>query len=892
MHALLTLLIVAIHPAAPNEAGRAAVGEVFSCSFDDSWDLDYDGWPDEWTRRRGPGFPRYVGIRISREPTPSGDRCLRIDLDGGGAVAYSPPIPVSSLYRYVLECQASTEGLKHDRAYLSVTLLDESRHRLETVYSERVCQTEGWKTLRLGPISADPSETRLAVLGLHLEPGAKADLTGVARFADVRLSRMLRMELSLAGTAEPVARHLFASGEGLSVVCRASGFGDASAWVTFRLTDVHDQTLIESCKPLAGEPAALAGPDASLGVESEQAGLCGSVQWSLPALGPGFYRVHASMARENDVPLGSAEATLAVIEPLDPRRWDEFGWTLPAGGGPYAWDELAGLIEQSAVGRLKCPLWFDAETQPQRLDEFIRFRRQLFTRGTEIIGLLADPPFDVPGRLDPSQPPSAAEIFSLPAELWSPSLEPLMRGLATEVRRWQLGVDADISFVGYPGLAEKIRRIKAELERMAPGAEIGLSWPAADGLPPDGGQPPPWRFVVLSGQNDEPERPAPSENGLGENHIGRPLDHENPVANSASAVERWIALEPLDRGHPAQERATDLVQQVVAAKLSLVQGVIVPDVFSSERGLLNGDGTPSELLLAWRTTAQMLGGTVPLGSIQLPGESSNQLFARGDEVVMVVWNDRPREEVIHLGSDVRQIDLWGRSRPVPIEAGLERIAVEPAPSFLVGIDGRAVRWRQHFQLASDRLPSTFGRPIPNELRLANPLDHEAEGVLVLVAPPGWRVDPPQVRFKLAPGEELRQPAEFTLPYTTTAGRHALRADFEIAGEPPLRFSAYRQVDVGLGNVTIEVSTRLNDAGELEVRQELVNHDRRPVSFRCLLFAPERRRLKSAVIDQGPGADVQTYTLPQGAELLGKPLWLRAQDLNDGSTLNYRFVAEP
>jgi len=37
-----------------------------------------------------------VNIEISAESDPSGDDCLRIDLDGGGAAVFSPPIPVDA----------------------------------------------------------------------------------------------------------------------------------------------------------------------------------------------------------------------------------------------------------------------------------------------------------------------------------------------------------------------------------------------------------------------------------------------------------------------------------------------------------------------------------------------------------------------------------------------------------------------------------------------------------------------------------------------------------------------------------------------------------------------------------------------------------------------------
>ncbi|MCX7427234.1 MAG: hypothetical protein NTW96_16600 [Planctomycetia bacterium] len=137
---LLPLMILAILPSASAVGDYPGATTVFHCTFDGAWDENYDGWPDGWTRRTGPGYPHYVRIQISDERSPSGNRCLRIDLDGGGAVVSSPPIPVGSLHGYVLRGELKTENLDHDRAFLSLTFLDRNRHRL-AAYPKRARST-------------------------------------------------------------------------------------------------------------------------------------------------------------------------------------------------------------------------------------------------------------------------------------------------------------------------------------------------------------------------------------------------------------------------------------------------------------------------------------------------------------------------------------------------------------------------------------------------------------------------------------------------------------------------------------------------------------------------------------------------------------------------------
>src|SRR5687767_5388634 len=119
MNTLLMLLILAAPPAAPIDARYPQAVEVFGCGFEEEADANYDNWPDRWTRQKGPQYPHYVGIKIASEPSPQGQRCLRIDLDGGAAALYSPPIAIGPYSSYVLEADLKTESLIHDEAYLS-----------------------------------------------------------------------------------------------------------------------------------------------------------------------------------------------------------------------------------------------------------------------------------------------------------------------------------------------------------------------------------------------------------------------------------------------------------------------------------------------------------------------------------------------------------------------------------------------------------------------------------------------------------------------------------------------------------------------------------------------------------------------------------------------------
>jgi len=876
MNVLVPLLIVAINPDAPIEARPPGATEVFHCPFDASWDKNFDREPDRWVRRSGPGFPRYVTVQISEEPSSAGGRSLRIDLDGGAAATYSPPVPIGPLHTYVLEGLLFTERLEHDRAFFSLTVLDQQRHRLGTFYSEKVADSHGWKKLRLGPLTF-AENARFAVIGLHVEPSLREDLTGSVRFADVWLGRLPRISLSTDRL-----HNVFTEADEITITCSASGLSQEDAPAVFHLDDAFGA---EIAKDLVSGESGVGSPewevrsgesalgDGSPPIDHQPSIIHHQFQWKPPVPGPGFYRVRAAIRDRDDV-VHRRELTLAVIRPSSALSGSEFGWSLPRGDKPLGPAELSELVGHAGIGWVKYPLWLDEQASDEHVHELARFSERLSDQGIELVGLLHDPPEALRSQF--GNPKSSAEIFAADSQLWYPSLASAITRLGIQVRWWQVGEDKDTGFVGYPKLEEKAAEIKAQLDQLSHDVNVGFGWSWTAPLPEPAGGKAPWRFLALSA--DPP---------LAEQEMSVRL-----AAAGKSPVRRWVVLEPLPRDrHSLETRAIDLVRRMVCAKIDGAEGIFIPDPFSTDRGLMNDDGTAGELFLPWRTSALMLGGAESLGSIRLPGGSRNHIFARGGDAVMIVWSDPPREEVIYLGRKVGQVDLWGRSTTPRQQEHRQVIEAGPLPTFVSGIDERLVRWRQSLSLASDVIPSVAGARHQNSLRLKSPFEGEVTGHFEMVVPESWTVTPRRTEFRLARDEQLEQPFQIALPYNPTSGRHPIRVDFELRADQTYRFSVYRHIDVGTGEVYIEVVTRLNDRGELEVEQHFVNDAQSPVSFRCHLFAPDRRRQNTQIVGLERGRDVNTYRLPDGEQLIGKTLWLRAEQIDGPRVLNYRFVVK-
>ncbi len=171
---------------------------------------------------------------------------------------FSPPIEVGAPYSYALEGLLRTEQLELDSAFLSVTFLDADKHPLVTFESEKTTDSRGWKKISLGPIAPPSRETKLAVIGLHVEPRDSEDLKGSVAFADIRLVRLPRLELK---TNQP--HNLFLQPAKVEVTCTASGFADKNTDVVFKLFDALGRCLADdtpSWLKLPAMPATIRKP--------------------------------------------------------------------------------------------------------------------------------------------------------------------------------------------------------------------------------------------------------------------------------------------------------------------------------------------------------------------------------------------------------------------------------------------------------------------------------------------------------------------------------------------------------------------------------------------------------------------------------------------------------
>jgi hypothetical protein len=872
---LLSTLLLLVPADVPIEARHLDAVEIYHIDFGPAADANFDGWPDNWTRLRSPEHPAFVPAAISREPAAVGERCLRIDLDGGAAVLYSPPIPVSALYSYVLEGYLKTERLRKNVAYVSLTFADAEGKPLEVHESPHAQDARLWEKIRIGPVSPSHPDVRRALIGFHLRPaeGGSGDLVGAALVDDLWLARLPRM--TLRSNSE---HNVYTDPRAVTVSCELSGISERDPIITFELVDVSRRQVAKVQHRLEGEIIAQESSRASAllsqGTAAPAGGYAGATTWKPPIPDYGFYEIRVSMRSSTGL-MHERTLPLAVMRPQAPLRDGEFGWSLPKGENPLPLNSLPGLLGQVGINWVKFPVWY-SEKDVKRADELAWLTERLGSDGIELVGMIDQPPADVRHLFGEQEYVPAAAIFAEP-QLWHPVLDPIMTRLSLKVRWWQLGRDDDTSFVGFAEARQRVGEVKRQLKHFGQENNLGLGWRWLNEPPNDPS--PPWEF--LSYTVDPPLTPAEFEVYLAsvKNHRAR----------------RWVVIEPLARTeYDVPTRARDLVARMLAAKIGGAECAFVPDPFHAERGLMNDDGTPGELLLPWRTTALMISGAKYVGSIVMPNGSQNHIFFRGGEAVMVVWNERPVEEVLYLGEDTRQVDLWGRAvTPAPREHE-QVIEAGPLPTFVTGLNQHVALLRMSFSFGRGQLESVFGRPQSESFRFKNLFQQGVGGHVTLDLPKVWDIDrkPPTFPFKLAAGEEFSEAFRVTLKADARSGSQNVRADFEFTADRSYKFSVYRNIEIGLDDVILEIATHINERGELVVEQHLENKSDRFVNFNCFLFAPGRRRLRQQVFNLGRGRDTRTFVLPAGEELLGQTLWLRAEELGGERILNYSITAEP
>jgi len=871
LHRRLAAWILVLCVLAPGSDRAAAERTVVDPAADMTstlWDFSrnddpyFKKWPAGWKRVRDVGYPAYVTAEIQardadfeqvlvnwdaelvrlwtplRNWIPSlpllppsiadalTDRYLHIELDGGQFAAQSPPQSASRRYQYRLRCQIRTHGLRHDSARAELVFRDAQGQTLETHSTSRVTGTTAWTELSIPPVQPPFAAVDMVVrLRVERAEDGLEDIRGHIGFDNVRIDRLPQLAVT---TDHP--RGVYRNGEQVTASARLLGLQNGPSRIRFGLTDHTGRQVASTVRRAEIDDEANVTNDLTLPPE-EEATVGTAVAWQLPPLGPGFYRVAASIEGRAVATLAS-ETTFVVIDRLiNGPPHGSFGWTLPRGREDVAPRQLAPWLAGLGVAWVKFPCWFSpADIAGAEEAAFIFSRLQ--DEGIETVGLLDAPPesdqhhYELRGRRDLV----ASQLFRNQST-WRPLLEPVMSRMTLKVRRWQLGADRDHSFLGRPRLGESIAQISAGLQGFGQPIDVAISWPWEESQMQRGT--PSWQAECRSA--DPP---------LSAGELDAYLSLDAAHAGSRGP-KTWLLLDPIAADRYGQTaRIRDLVLRMATVRSHRVQAAFVSDPRDPQRGLLRFDGRPGELLLPWRTTARLIGNLRRTGSLQLRGGSQSMVFAGTDRAVLLLWAAKPTIERLYLGSDVQVVDVWGRVTDLPVHYDdhqpVQEVSTGPLPVFVVGADPDLLAFRMSVRLEPSKLDSLVGQTQRLTISLANPTDESLVGELRIVPPQDWSVDQPTRRWQALSGRSDSHDFEVSLGNTAMIGNYEVPIQFDLETIPPQRITVYRRADVGPYGIDLSAKTRLLDRDELLVQIELTNHTSTVKAFDCLLFPPGRQ----------------------------------------------------
>ncbi|MDP6444215.1 MAG: hypothetical protein QGG36_25910 [Pirellulaceae bacterium] len=875
--------IVAVAALGATEGLPSEAVEVYSCNFEHHDDLkldtdvDYDGWPDGWTRLAAPGFPKYLPIAIRPDGDQPANSALTIDLDGGAAAVYSPLRPVTAMFSYKLTARLRTSSLVHDGAHLTLTFLSKDKQTVETHTSRVVRDNNGWVEIEIGPITPQSKETAWARVGVHLQPLAadSFDLRGQLQADDIALSRLPRMSLS---TRAPF--NIFHDSSVVEIDCTVSGITNPRPRVLFELLDVHGQVLASESRAIETKPITIAKGTAQ---SDEESSFVGSQLWRAPTPAGefGFFRIRASIENDGGHVLARS-LNLVVAREFPSRRSGEFGWSLPKREDPSPLKPLAHLVEESAIHWIKLPIWFDGD-DTELADRIAWFAERMSSQNVTLVGVLDQPPpaKDKAGDAAGERIPIAL-VFG-DEGVWKPLVNPVMTRLSLKLKWWQLGGDEDFSYMGFPGVEQKISDIRAHLKRFGQQVQIGVNWKwLHESLQANNS---PWQFVTFS-----------VDPAFTHAELQAALDRKK------NGSQHWVTLKAIPRDrYDVDTRATDLVLRMLAAKIYGADAIFLSDPFNSRTGVMTESGEPSELLLPWRTTASLVNGAKYEGEIQLPGKSHNHVFSLADQGLMVIWSDRPIEEKLYVGeeSNVRLYDIWGHeSKPQTItEDGITRqiIPVRRSPTFVTGLNLAVAKWRMSFQFDRHQLLSIFGQPQTAAYSFTNPFERGVNGRIRLNTPDVWEVSPSSMRFDVAGQEKRSQSFQVKLGAHASSGEQPVRVDFDLSADGRYRFSVYRSIGVGMGDIVIDVESSLDAAtGNLVINVHMTNRTAAPARFNILLLhsksttGEKLRRRRIRIFSTGRGRTTQSFYISDGAQFINDTFFIKATEIGGARELNHEL----
>ena len=889
-------------------------------------DLRKDGWPDGWTRRTGPDYPKFIPIAIHQDARsaeelkeienvrrlssqfyvawqqnkwpwqvipekvpPAIDQLLersllnpylRIQMDGSAAEVLSPPIPVDIHSSYFMSASIHCDSTDYD-ASAKLRFLDTGRKTLFEMPTKAFAGKTGWKSA--SSQSQYPFRDDIAFVQVILQvlPKSMKAYRGEFGFDAIRVFRTPRISLFVDNPLP-----YYRIGEEVVVRCTASGMTTDQSSIKLVLIDhtgheVSSENMLFVRKD-AQQPrfVTIRSPDSKSAKTSYWDGSC---EWRLPNLAPGYYEITTQLSKGKSGVFELEEQFVVLPDEIQRKPDSRFGWTMSTKNNEELesidTSRLVEVLRRGQVGRVKLPIWFDSRDAEASKAAIDRVEKVQLT-GIRCVGVIATPPLSLHSkfaRLNPEESGTALEDTLIVQTF----LEPVMRQMCPRISEFQIGWDHETNFISNPRISQSLDAIKKLVNRYGQETQIIAS-----------------RSPLLAA----PKVAAIDRWQLYCSHPLTAVETENVFEKEGKSVlgsrPPWMNVTPIDASdYSLSVRVQDLVHRMVKiAGDPTSQGTTawVSNPTDPEVGLLDRDGGPREMFLPFRSTAAALAGMRQVGSIPIQSLGVNYIIASGDHAKLIAWSARSTTVQLYLGEDVSARDIWGRS--VPIETKKtpygpeQRLTIDRWPVIIDGIDLRVAKWRMGIALDQNRIDPLVGQTQELNVRFANTIPDVVNGYLTIIAP-SILADESRISLEIDGNTSsvISTPVRIRPDANTSSA--PIKIAISIRGDRPVNFVVDQEIQVGTNDFEFEIRYEIDSENRLLLRIEAINYQTDPLSFDCMLLIPNRPRERTQIAGLLDRV-TKMIVLNDAKSLIGKTLWLRCEQISTNRVLNYRIEINP
>jgi hypothetical protein len=922
-----------ILPSQDLDAAESKLDVVHRWDFGANEDAKADRWPDDWTRRTGVRYPKYLSIGITRRATSKEELAeieqfrrtfsqwslawklkrfpwqitpestpkefdqwlersvlnpyIEFQMDGGAAEIVSPLLPVERESVYGIHCQGMAND--PDMGYeliATLTLHDRDRNVVLERSTRALRGVENWQSLTTNDQYPFDPRVAFAQIRLRVEPLNSKAFRGKFGVDAIELVRSPRIALQVNKPSG-----LFLAGEKVTVQCTATGMTEKQSTLDLQLKDHTGQVLRRATKvlnPLSSPNAQashLVALDGSSVHASQSGGLGradrwkGECSWELEDLEPGYYEVRTQLERSRVDRFELIDRFVVLTDTKTGLINNQIGLAIPEDRVPFdrlldktRWMEL---LREMHVGRIKLPIWFDPRDAgagaelASRIDQFQ-------SSGIRCVGVISTPPPSLISffpRLKAADTASALEDPNLTQTY----LDPVVQSMCSRLVHFQLGWDDETDFASSPGFKPSLDAIEKTVKRF--GQDVQL----------------------IAAHNPVVEMDDAPSIDTWQLHT--------PVAMSSSETKRlltqrqsdslrpslpWLSITPISKKQYGLEtRVRDLTERMVMLTESPWNGQVIAWAFdpaSEEASILSSAGGPLEMFIPFRNLTATLASVQNLGSLPTARLGRNAVLVRDDQACLLIWGPQNVQANLYLGRNIRARDLWGRTVPVDNKQSLlgpiQSIEIRDWPVVIEGIDLHAARWRMGMAIETQKLDVVVGREEFIEVRFENPFPFSVSGTLLPVCN-ALMEDQAAERFQVEANgvEKVAIPVRLS-PYANT-GPAPIEIVASIEGpDGPVTITAEDELQIGSDEFEFEVSYSVGSDGELIVEVEAINRGGKPGSFDCYVKIPGRTRQRTQIANLTDRAR-RIFVFDDARELTGSTIWLQCEQIGDGRVMNKR-----